>query len=153
MSREQIARKAWSPQQDRDSRIEDSGIELAEEREGVEGHPQERLAGSKTPDPRVLETMALSSFAVKAVQRSGATGRGSTWRFSGWIHGACWLPVGTAGREGERHTGARPQSLVFHLPLVPAGPSATASRKPSLSAGVGASHLSSLPRGTYNRLH
>lgn len=52
MSRGQIAWKARSPQQDRDSRIEDSGIELAEEREGVEGHPQERLAGSKDAGPQ-----------------------------------------------------------------------------------------------------
>ena len=52
MSREQMAWRAWSPQQDRDSRIEDSRIELAEEREGVEGHPQERLPGSKDAGPQ-----------------------------------------------------------------------------------------------------
>ena len=47
-----MAWRAWSPQQDRDSRIEDSRIELAEEREGVEGHPQERLPGSKDAGPQ-----------------------------------------------------------------------------------------------------
>lgn len=87
--------------------------------------------------PRALETTAaVRSFSVKEAEKWGrVSAMGFWWSFRGMQ--SLLVASGDSGL-GERDVHWHlPQSLVPRSPLVPAGPNATPSRKPSLSPGAG----------------